>query len=91
MPSPRISPKVARLLGLQLLVVVVALVVAYAFVVFNTQPNQPGTTGGIDAINSTIVWIAIAGIFIALGYIHVNFARQMLSESKGTRRGVESW
>ena len=52
---------------------------------------DPGTTGGIDTTNTMITWIAFTGIFVALGYIHVNFARQLLGESKGTRRGVKTW
>jgi hypothetical protein len=91
MPSPRLSPKVARLLGMQLLLVPLVLLAVYAFVLWNTRPNGPGETGGIDTIHTAITWIAFTGIFIALGYIHVNFARQLLSESKGTRRGVETW
>ena len=91
MPSPRLAPKVARLLGLQLFAVVLVLLAVLAFVLYHTRPNHPGTTGGIDPIHTAITWIAFIGIFTALIYIHVNFARQLLSEAKGTRRGVESW
>jgi hypothetical protein len=91
MPSPRLPSKIARLLGFQLLAVPLALVALLAFIVYHTRPNHPGTIGGIDSINTTIVWIAFTAIFIALGYIHVNFARQLFGESKGTRRGVQSW
>jgi hypothetical protein len=92
MPSARLSPKIARLLGLQLFVVVVALVAVLAYVLWNTRPNHPlQTTGGIDTINVTITWIAFIGIFVALIYIHVNFARQLLSESREERRGVKTW
>jgi ABC-type Fe3+-siderophore transport system permease subunit len=91
MPSPRLTPKVARLLGLQMFAVVAALLAVLAFVLFNTRPNRPGTTGGIDPINVTITWIAFAFIVGALIYIHVNFARQLLGESRGARRGVETW
>ena len=92
MPSPRLPSKVARLLGLQLLLVPLGLVALLAFIVWGTRPNPPPVeTGGIDSINTTIVWIAFTVIFLALGYIHVNFARQLRSESKGTRRGVETW
>lgn len=91
MPSPRLAPKVARLLALQMLAVVAGLVAVLAFVLWNIRPNHPGSTGGIDTIHAVITGIAFAGIFVALGYIHVNFARQLLSESKGVRRGVESW
>ena len=91
MPSARLSPKIARVIGLQLFAVVLALLAVLAFVLWNTRPNSPPSTGGIDAINVTITWIAFAGIFGALIYIHVNFARQLLSESRGDRRGVETW
>ena len=94
MPSPRLSPKIARFLALQLFGVVVVLLAILAFVLWNTRPNGPaasGYVGGIDATHVTITWIAFVVILGALGYIHVNFARQLLSESKGVRRGVESW
>ena len=92
MPSPRLPSKVARLLGLQLLLVPLGLVALLAFIVWGTRPNHPPVdTGGIDSINTAIVWIAFSVIFLALGYIHVNFARQLFGESKGTRRGVASW
>lgn len=92
MPSPRLAPKVARLLGLQMLLVVAGLVAVLAVVLFNTRPNHPpASTGGIDTIHTTITWIAFIGIFTALGYVHLNFARQLFSESKGIRRGVASW
>lgn len=91
MPSARLSPKVARLIGLQLFGVAAVLVLVLAFVLWNTRPNHPGTTGGIDAIHVTITWIAVAAILGALMYIHVNFGRQLLGESRGERRGVETW
>lgn len=91
MPSPRLAPKVARLLALQMLAVVAGLILVYAFVVWNIRPNHPGTTGGIDTIHAVITGIAFAGIFIALGYIHFNFARQLRGESRGDRRGVQTW
>src|SRR5688572_12923946 len=85
MPSPRLPSKVARLLGLQLMLVPVALVALLAFIAYHTRPNTPLVhTGGIDAINVTIFWIAISVIFLSIGYIHVNFTRQLFSESKGT-------
>jgi hypothetical protein len=93
MPSPRLSPKVARLLAMQMFAVVVALLAVLAFVLWNTRPNgpAPGYTGGIDAIHVAITWMAFVAILGALIYIHVNFARQLLGESKGVRRGVETW
>jgi hypothetical protein len=92
MPSPRLSPKSARLLALQMVATVALLVLVLAFVMYNTRPNHPiATTGGIDGINTTITWIAFTGILFALAMIHVIFARQLFSESRGTRRGIASW
>ncbi|MDF1504186.1 hypothetical protein [Roseisolibacter sp. H3M3-2] len=91
MPSPRLSPKIAGLLALQMMVVILGIVAVLAFVLYNTRPNHPGMTGGIDTINTTITWIAFIGVCTALGYIHFNFSRQLRSESRGERRGVESW
>ncbi len=91
MPSPRLSPGLARLVALLFFVGALGLVALYAFILFNTRSNYPGTTGGIDPINRTIVWIAFTGICIALGYVLTLFGRQLLGESKGTRRGVKSW
>jgi hypothetical protein len=94
MPSPRLSPKVARLLAMQMFGTVAVLLLILAFVYWNTRPNGPaagGYVGGIDATHVTITWIAFAAVLGALIYIHVNFARQLLGESKGARRGVETW
>lgn len=91
MPSPRLAPKVARLLSVQMLVTILALVALLAFVLFNTRPNSPGQTGGIDPINTAITWIAFIGVCTALGYIHFNFSRQLRGEARGDRRGVETW
>jgi hypothetical protein len=92
MPSPRLPSKVARLLGAQMLVVVGVLVVLWAVCLWGTRPNRPmETTGGIDATNVTITWIAFTVIVLALALIHLIFARQLFSEAKGVRRGVQSW
>ena len=91
MPSPRLAPKVARLLALQMLVVIAGLIAVYAVVLWGTRPQPPGLTGGIDTSHSLITRSAFTGVFVALGYIHFNFARQLRSEAKGVRRGVESW
>ena len=91
MPSPRLAPKVARLLALQMVVVILGILAVLAFVLYHTRPNAPGETGGIDTINTTITWIAFIGVCTALAYIHFNFSRQLRSESNGERRGVESW
>jgi len=93
MPSPRLTPKVARLLAMQMFGVVLALLALLAFLLWNTRPNgaPPGSTGGIDVTHVTITWMAFVAILGAIIYIHVNFARQLLGESRGDRRGVETW
>ena len=93
MPSPRLAPKVARLLAMQMFGVVLALLALLAFLLWNTRPNgaPPVSTGGIDGIHVTITWMAFVAVLGALIYIHVNFARQLLGESRGERRGVETW
>ena len=92
MPSPRLSPKFARMFALQMVATVVVLVAVLLFVVWNTRPNHPlATTGGIDPTNTTITWIAFTGILFAHAMIHVIFARQLFSEARGTRRGIASW
>ncbi|HZF67387.1 MAG TPA: hypothetical protein VEZ47_05060 [Gemmatirosa sp.] len=91
MPSPRLSPGIARILGLQMIAVPVALVLAWAFVIWQTLPNRMGSDGGIDLITAFVVWTAATIIFGFLGAIHLIFARQLFGESKGTRRGIESW
>jgi hypothetical protein len=91
MPSPRLSPKIARFLGLQAVAVPVALVIAWALVIWQTLPNRMGSDGGIDLITSFVTWTAATVIFGALIAVHLIFARQLFSEAKGTRRGVRSW
>jgi hypothetical protein len=92
MPSPRLSPKIARFLAAQMLLVVGGLVLLWAVILYFTRPNHPlTTTGGIDTVNVTITWVAFTVIFLALALIHLIFARQLLSEAKGVRRGIESW
>ena len=92
MPSPRLPSKVARLLGTQMVVVIAVLVALWAFLLWGTRPNHPvKTTGGIDATNVTITWIAFTVVILALALIHLIFARQLFSEAKGVRRGVKSW
>ena len=91
MPSPRLPPKVARMLGAQMVIVIGVLVVLWAFLLWGTRANHPGMTGGIDATNVTITWIAFTIVILALALIHLIFARQLFSEAKGVRRGVESW
>jgi hypothetical protein len=74
-----------------MLAVVAGLAVVWAIVIFFTRPNAPPSTGGIDVVNVTITWIAFTVILLALALIHLIFARQLFSEAKGVRRGIESW
>ncbi len=91
MPSPRLSPKIARLLALQMRLIPLLLLGALAFVLYHTRPNQSAETGGIDPINTFITWMAFIVVFGALIAIHLIFGRQLSSEAKGERRGVKSW
>jgi hypothetical protein len=91
MPSPRLPAKVARFLGSQMILVIAGLVLLWAVILYFTRPNHPPMTGGIDATNVTIAWIAFTVIFLALGLIHRIFAKQLFGEAKGVRRGIESW
>ena len=68
--------------------VVGGLLAVLALVLYFTRPNEPGATGGIDTINTTITWIAFAIIALALMLVHVVLARQLFSEARGDRRGV---
>ena len=91
MPSPRLSPKVARFAGLQALVGALGVIALYLLGLSITRSNEMGDTGGIDDVNMMICWIAFTGIMIALVYVHVTIARQLFGESKGVQRGVKSW
>jgi hypothetical protein len=88
MPSPRLSPSIARLAGLGAFAVAGAILLALALAIFGTRANQPGQTGGIDDVNTMITWIAFTVIALALIAVHVVMARQLLAESRGERRGV---
>jgi TRAP-type C4-dicarboxylate transport system permease small subunit len=90
-PSPRLSPKIAKLLTAQLLLTCLAMLGALAFLLYHTRPNQMGTTGGIDPINTFVTWMAFVVVFGALIAIQLIFARQTRSEANGERRGVKSW
>jgi hypothetical protein len=91
MPSPRLSPKIAGFLGLQMRAVQLLLVLAWAFSLWQTRPNHVGTTGGIDPITTFVTWTAATVIFGALIAVHHIFAKQLGTEKKGVRRGVQSW
>ena len=67
------------------------LLLAWAFVIWQTRPNRMGSEGGIDLITAFVVWMAATVIFGFLIAIHLIFAKQLFGESKGTRRGIESW
>ena len=92
MPSPRLSPKIARFLALQTASTPFFLALLWAFLLYETRPNASTRNfGGIDAINTAIAWTAFTIVFTALGAINWLFARQLFGESKGDRRGVLSW
>ena len=91
MPSPRLSPKIAKILALQMRLIPLAILAVVAFLIYHTRPNAMGTTGGIDPINTFITWMAFIVVGGALIAIHLIFGRQMASEAKGERRGVRSW
>ena len=91
MPSPRLSPKVARLLAIQMRLIPLAILAVLAFLLYHTRPNYMGTTGGIDPINTFITWMAFIVVFGAVIAIHLIFGRQLAGEGKGERRGVKSW
>lgn len=88
MPSPRLSPPIARLAGLGAFGVAGGLLALLAVGLWGTRPNHPGTTGGIDPINTTITWVAFTVIALALALVHVVLARQLLAEARGVRRGI---
>jgi hypothetical protein len=89
--SPRLSPRIARFLALQAVAVAAGLAALYLLGIWITRPNGMVETAGLDPTNAMICWIAFTGIAVALIYVHVNFARQLLSEAKGVQRGVKSW
>ena len=91
MPSPRFSPKIAKLLALQFRVLPLVLLGVLAFLLYHTRPNDSADTGGIDPINTFITWFALIVVFGALIAIQLIFGKQMASEAKGERRGVKSW
>jgi len=90
-PSPRFSPKVAKLLALQFRVIPVLMLGVLAFLLYHTRANESAETGGIDPINTFITWFAFIVVFGALIAIQLIFGKQMASEAKGERRGVKSW
>lgn len=70
----------ARLAGLGAYGAGAGLVAAYAGFVFLTMP---GKTGGTDATNAAIMWIAGAGLTFALVVVHVMLGRRLLRLSRG--------
>ena len=81
----------ARLAALQALVMAAGLVALYALGIWITRSNSMDSNAGLDNTNTMICWIAFTGIAVALIYVHVNFARQLFSESRGVQRGVKTW
>ena len=91
MPSPRFSPKIAKLLSLQFRLTPLLLLGVVGFLFYHTRPNRMGEMGGIDLINTFITWMAFVVVVGALIAIHLIFGKQMSSEARGERRGVKSW
>ena len=92
MPSPRLSPKIARFLALQTATTPFFLALVWAFLLYKTRPNYSTRDfGGIDVINTAIAWTAFTVVLSALGAINWLFSRQLFGEARGVRRGVLSW
>lgn len=75
--------KFARLAGLGAFGACGGILALYAGVVFITLPTR---TTGIDPTSAAVVWIAGAGLTIALIVLHVVIGRQLLLLSDGPKR-----
>ena len=73
-------PRIARLAGLGAFGACAGLLALYLLLVFATRPAR---SGGIDAINAAVVWIALGGLFAALIIVHVAIGRQLLRLASG--------
>ena len=80
------SPKVARLAGLGAFGACGLFVVIYAYVAYLSRHT---TTGGMMLSLSTVTWISLALVVIALIAAHVPLGRQLLDIANGRGpRGV---
>lgn len=73
-------PKIAKLAGLGAFGACAGLLGLYLLLVYLTRP-QP--SGGIDAVNAVVTWIALGGLFAALIAIHVVIGKRLLRLGRG--------
>ena len=73
-------PRIARLAGLGAFGACAGLAALFVFLVFLTRPVR---TGGIDAVNAAVAWIALGGLFLGLIAVHVVIGRQLLRLAQG--------
>ena len=76
-------PKIARLAGLGAFGACAGLLALYLIIAFVSRPTR---TGGIDATEAAVVWIALGGLFAALIIVHVAIGRQLLRLAQGSQR-----
>ena len=74
---------IARLAGLGAFGACAGMVVAYAGFVFLTMP---GKFGGMDMTSAVVLWIAVAGVTVALIAVHVMIGRRLLLLADGPKR-----
>jgi len=80
------SPKVARLAGLGAFGACGLFVLIYAYVVYLSRHT---TTGGMMQSLSTLTWISLALVVLALIAAHIPLGRQLLDIANGRGpRGV---
>ena len=73
-------PKIAKLAGLGAFGACAGLLALFLGLVFITRPVS---SGGIDAINAAVTWIAVGGLIVALIVVHVAIGKQLLLLAKG--------
>lgn len=76
-------PRIARLIGFGAFGGIVVFVAIFALVVYASVPR---TTGGIDAIQATVTWIAIGLVVLAVVGVHIVVGRGLLAYGRGVRR-----
>ena len=76
-------PKIARLAGLGAFGACAGLFALYLLIVYMSRPTR---TGGLDATQAAVVWIALGGLFAALIIVHVAIGRQLLRLAQGSQR-----